>query len=341
MRDSKLAFKYFYKYLKPHWKAIFLVSVFSLISTFFQVLAPTYLGQAVTKLTSYLTNGGSLNSFLEIVTLLAASYLLSTLAIFISWVIMSNFTAHANNSMRKSLFNKLQRMTIRYFDTHQDGKILSLFTSDLDNIFNAMNQAIFELIAQVSLFVGTIYVMFRINIKMALFTVLTLPLALFLALVLIKKARKYIGLQQREISNLNGFVNEQLHGQAVIITNGLQKQSVEEFKKYNQAVRSAMFKGQFYSGILFPLMNGLATLNFAIVIAGGTYLILAKQVSMPAGLGLIVMFIEYSYSYFQPLTQLSSLYNLIELALTGAKRLAKVEQEKEENRVIDASNLHL
>lgn len=187
MRDSKLAFKYFYKYLKPHWKAIFLVSVFSLISTFFQVLAPTYLGQAVTKLTSYLTNGGSLNSFLEIVTLLAASYLLSTLAIFISWVIMSNFTAHANNSMRKSLFNKLQRMTIRYFDTHQDGKILSLFTSDLDNIFNAMNQAIFELIAQVSLFVGTIYVMFRINIKMALFTVLTLPLALFLALVLIKK----------------------------------------------------------------------------------------------------------------------------------------------------------
>lgn len=339
MRDSKLAFKYFYKYLKPHWKAIFLVSVFSLILTFFQVLAPTYLGQAVTKLTSYLTNGGSLNSFLEIVTLLAASYLLSTLAIFISWVIMSNFTAHANNSMRKSLFNKLQRMTIRYFDTHQDGKILSLFTSDLDNIFNAMNQAIFELIAQVSLFVGTIYVMFRINIKMALFTVLTLPLALFLALVLIKKARKYIGLQQREISNLNGFVNEQLHGQAVIITNGLQKQSVEEFKKYNQAVRSAMFKGQFYSGILFPLMNGLATLNFAIVIAGGTYLILAKQVSMPAGLGLIVMFIEYSYSYFQPLTQLSSLYNLIELALTGAKRLAKVEQEKEENRVIDGQQL--
>ncbi len=63
MRDSKLAFKYFYKYLKPHWKAIFLVSVFFLISTFFQVLAPTYLGQAVTKLTSYLTNGGSLNSF--------------------------------------------------------------------------------------------------------------------------------------------------------------------------------------------------------------------------------------------------------------------------------------
>ena len=100
-----------------------------------------------------------------------------------------------------------------------------------------------------------------------------------------------------------------------------------------------MFKGQFYSGILFPLMNGLATLNFAIVIAGGTYLILTNQVSMAAGLGLMVMFIEYFYTYFQPLTQLSSLYNLIELALTGAKRLAKVEQEKEEKRVSDGKEL--
>lgn len=339
MNNSKSALKYFYKYLRPHWKAIFWVTVFSLISTFLQVLAPTYLGKAVTKLTSYVANGGSISSFLEIVAFLAASYLLSTVAIFISWVIMSNFTAHANNSMRKNLFNKLQRMPIRYFDTHQDGKILSLFTSDLDNIFNAMNQAIFELIAQVSLFIGTIYIMFKINVKMALFTVMTLPLALILALVLIKKARKYIGLQQKEISNLNGFINEQLNGQAVIITNGLQKQSVQEFKEYNKAVRNAMFKGQFYSGILFPLMNGLATLNFAIVIAGGTYLILTNQVSMAAGLGLMVMFIEYSYTYFQPLTQLSSLYNLIELALTGAKRLAKVEREKEEKCVSDGKEL--
>ncbi|KRL63808.1 lipid A export permease ATP-binding protein MsbA [Lactobacillus psittaci DSM 15354] len=84
---------------------------------------------------------------------------------------------------------------------------------------------------------------------------------------------------------------------------------------------------------------GLATLNFAIVIVGGTYLILTKQVSMATGLGLIVMFIEYSYTYFQPLTQLSSLYNLIELAITGAKRLAKVEQEKEEKRGSDGKQL--
>lgn len=339
MSDTKLALKYFYKYLKPHRKAIFWVTIFSLTSTVLQVLAPIYLGQAVTNLTKFLSKNTSLTLFYQAVGLLVASYFLSTIVTFISWMIMSNFTAHANNSMRKKLFSKLQKLTIRYFDTHQDGKVLSLFTSDLDNIFNAMNQAIFELIAQVSLFIGTLYIMFRLNLAMAWFTVMTTPIALLIGWVLIKKARKYINLQQKEISNLNGYVNEQLHGQAVIITNGLQEQSVAEFKKHNQRVRSAMFKGQFYSGILFPLMNGFATLNFAIVIAGGTYLIVSKQVTLAAGLGLMVMFIEYSFSYFQPLTQIFSLYNLIELALTGAKRLAKVEQEKEENPVIGGKEL--
>ena len=88
-----------------------------------------------------------------------------------------------------------------------------------------------------------------------------------------------------------------------------------------------MFKGQFYSGLLFPLMQGLSLLNLAIVIVGGIWLIVADSMNTATGLGLIVMFVQYSQTYFQPLTQLTSIYSMFQLAVTGAKRLAKVESQ--------------
>lgn len=148
-----------------------------------------------------------------------------------------------------------------------------------------------------------------------------------------KKARIYLNRQQDEIGNLNGYINEQINGQKVVITNGLRGQSIAEFKKYNNRVRAAMFKGQFYSGMLFPLLQGLSLLNLAIVIAGGSWLIVSGQVSHAVGLGLIVTFVGYSQTYFQPLTQLTSIYSMIQLALIGARRLNAVERQPEEDQV--------
>ena len=168
---------------------------------------------------------------------------------------------------------------------------------------------------------------------MALMTVATTPIILVISFVIMKKARIYLNRQQDEIGNLNGYINEQINGQKVVITNGLRGQSIAEFKKYNNRVRAAMFKGQFYSGMLFPLLQGLSLLNLAIVIAGGSWLIVSGQVSHAVGLGLIVTFVGYSQTYFQPLTQLTSIYSMIQLALIGARRLNAVERQPEEDQV--------
>ena len=156
---------------------------------------------------------------------------------------------------------------------------------------------------------------------------------MIISVFIMKKARIYLDKQQDKISDLNGYVNEQINGEKVIITNGLQKKSVQNFRKYNNDVRRAMFKGQFYSGMLFPLLQGISLLNLAIVIGGGAWLIVSGQVSQAVGLGLIVAFVEYSQTYFQPLTQLTSIYSMTQLALTGARRLATVEEQDEENTV--------
>ncbi len=343
MKDFKIACGYFWKYLKQYWLAVTIMIVLTLLATFFQVIAPIYMGNAVTALTKYVAQladpatraSASMIAFYTALKLMALYFLLNVLAQFIAWMIMSKFNADATNGMRKNLFAKLQRMKIRYFDTHQDGKILSLFTSDIDNIFNALNNAVFEIVSQGALHIGTLIVMFSINVKLALITVASTPFVLVIALVIMSKARKYLDAQQDEISNLNGYVNEQINGEQVILSNGLQQESIAGFKKYNQRVKDTMFKGQFYSGLLFPLMQGLSLLNLAIVIVGGIWLIVADSMNTATGLGLIVMFVQYSQTYFQPLTQLTSIYSMIQLALTGAKRLAKVEAQPEEDLVLD------
>lgn len=337
MSNTKKALRYFAKYLKPYWKGITIVVILSLISSGAQVMAPTYLGRSVTALTTYLVDlkkgTASMNTFYSALWSMFLFYLLSQIAIFIAWMVMSKFNANSTNDMRENLFAKFQRMLVRYFDTHQDGKLLSLFTSDLDNIFNAMNNAIFEIISQGIMFVGTIIVMFTINSTLAWTTIATTPFILIISVLLMKKARVYIDKQQDEIGDLNGYITEQINGEKVIITNGLRQESVDGFKVYNNKVRTALFKGQFYSGILFPLMNGLNLLNLAIVIAMGSWMIISGQISQAIGLGLIVTFVEYSQVYFQPLTQITSIYSMIQLALTGARRLATVEEQRDENEV--------
>lgn len=337
MSDTKKALKYFYKYLKPYWKGVLIVILLSLVSSGAAVIAPTYLGRAVTDLTTYLGDlrkgTASLSTFYSALGSMLFFYCLSMVAIFIAWMVMSKFNADSTNDMRENLFSKFQRMLVRYFDTHQDGKLLSLFTSDLDNIFNAMNNAIFEVISQGIRFIGTIIIMFMVNRQLALTTIATTPFILIMSVIIMKKARVYLDKQQDEISDLNGYITEQINGEKVIITNGLREDSVKDFKKYNNRVRSAMFKGQFYSGILFPLLNGFNLLNLAIVIAMGAWMIMSNQVTAAVGLGLIVTFVEYSQTYFEPLTQLTSIYSMIQLALTGAKRLANVESQKDEDEV--------
>ena len=337
MTKLKTAVAYFSHYLKPFWKGILVVISLTLAATYFQVLAPVYMGKSITALTKLVTGKVAASqawvTFYQAFGLMVLYYCLNALSICVAWMVTSRFNSLSNNQMRKGLYGKLQRLTVKYFDTHQDGKMLALFNSDLDNIFNAMNEAIFEIISQSALFIGTIWMMMSINKTMALITMASTPLVLGLGWLIMRKAKKYLDLQQEEIASLNGYVNEQINGEQVIITNGLQRQSVTQFQKYNDRVRKTMFKGQLYSGLLFPLMNGLSILNLAIVIAAGSLLVLSGQVETAAGLGLIVIFVQYSQQYFQPLTQITAIYSLLQLAITGANRLAKVEAEVEEDRV--------
>ena len=125
-------------------------------------------------------------------------------------------------------------------------------------------------------------------------------------------------------------MDEKISGQRVIITNGLQEETIDGFLEHNETVRKATFKGQAYSGLLFPMMQGMSLVNTAIVIFFGGWLALNGDLERSAALGLVVTFVQYSQQYYQPLMQISSGYSMIQLAITGARRLNEMFAEKDE-----------
>ena len=336
MTDLIKASKFFYHYLKRYKLSFFFIFITVIAATYLQVQAPVYVGQAFQELANYV--GGLMqgvddkSKFVSVIWKLLLFYVLASGANFIYSILFTQVVGKSTNRMRIGLFNKLEKLTIKFFDSHQDGEILSRFTSDLDNIQNSLNQALLQVLTNVVLMIGILIMMFRQNVTLAWATIASTPIAILIAVIVIQKARKYVDLQQDEVGKLNGYIDEKISGQRIIITNGLQEETIDGFLQHNQSVREATYKGQVYSGLLFPMMQGMSLVNTAIVIFFGGWLALNGDLERSVALGLAVTFVQYSQQYYQPLMQISSGYSMIQLAITGARRLNEMFDEPDEEK---------
>lgn len=334
MTDLIKASQFFYHYLKRYKYSFFFIFLAIVSATYLQVKAPQFIGEAIQELANYtqqlMMGNDDKSKFISIIWKLVAFYVMLSAANFIFSILFTQVVGKSTNRMRIGLFNKLEKLTIRFFDSHQDGEILSRFTSDLDNIQNSLNQALLQFMTNIALFVGILIVMFRQNVELAWATIASTPVAILIAVLVISKAHKYVDIQQDEVGKLNGYMDEKISGQRMIITNGLQKETIDGFLEHNQTVREATFKGQVYSGLLFPMMQGMSLINTAIVIFFGGWLAVNGSLDKTVALGLVVTFVQYSQQYYQPLMQISSGYNMIQLAVTGARRLNEMFDEPDE-----------
>jgi len=338
MKDLKNAGKFYWHYLKRYWLTFLTVFVLLGFATYFSVKAPTYMGKAIQQLAEYLgkwmnpltRKAANFDAFNQTMLIFVLLYLGNAATMLTSSLLLSQVSGKSTGTMRVGLFRKMQRMQVSYFDQHSDGDILARYTSDLDNIFNAMNQALFEIIMSVAQFIGIVIMMFNQNVELAWVTIASTPVAIILSALVIQQAGRSVDRQQDDIGALNGYINEQITGQKIIITNGLQDDSIKGFEGYNQRVRQSALRGQIWSGVLNPLLQGLSLLNTAIVIFFGSWLVLHGSLSQAAGLGLVVVFVQYAQQYYQPITSLTSLYNMIQLAITGARRINEVREQPDE-----------
>ena len=336
-------FRFFWNYFKVYKISFVVVIAMIIIATIAQALFPVFAGQTVTELANLVIayqNGNPDMVWQSILGLLVnLAYILIVLVVssLIYMVLMSRIIAESTNEMRKGLFGKLSRLTVSFFDRHQDGDILSRFTSDLDNILQAFNESLVSVMTNIALYIGLLIVMFAKNVTLALITIASTPIAVIMLIVILKLARKYTNLQQKEVGKLNAYMDESISGQKAVIVQGIQDDVIAGFVERNERVRKATFKGRMFSGILFPVMNGMSLVNTAIVIFVGSAVLLNDQnIETATALGLIVMFTQFSQQYYQPIIQLAASWGSLQLAFTGAERIQEMFDAEEEIRPQDA-----
>ena len=336
-------FEFFWNYFRVYKISFVVVIAMIIIATIAQALFPVFAGQTVTELANLVIayqNGNPdmvWQSLLGLLINLAYILIVLVVSSLIYMVLMSRIIAESTNEMRKGLFGKLSRLTVSFFDRHQDGDILSRFTSDLDNILQAFNESLVSVMTNIALYIGLLIVMFAKNVTLALITVASTPIAVIMLIVILKLARKYTNLQQKEVGKLNAYMDESISGQKAVIVQGIQEDVIAGFVEQNQRVRKATFKGRMFSGILFPVMNGMSLVNTAIVIfIGSAVLLNDKNIETATALGLIVMFTQFSQQYYQPIIQLAASWGSLQLAFTGAERIQEMFDAEEEIRPQDA-----
>ena len=336
-------FRFFWNYFKVYKISFVVVIAMIIIATIAQALFPVFAGQTVTELANLVIayqNGNPDMVWQSLFGLLVnLAYILIVLVVssLIYMVLMSRIIAESTNEMRKGLFGKLSRLTVSFFDCHQDGDILSRFTSDLDNILQAFNESLVSVMTNIALYIGLLIVMFAKNVTLALITIASTPIAVIMLIVILKLARKYTNLQQKEVGKLNAYMDESISGQKAVIVQGIQEDVIAGFVEQNERVRKATFKGRMFSGILFPVMNGMSLVNTAIVIFVGSAVLLNDQnIETATALGLIVMFTQFSQQYYQPIIQLAASWGSLQLAFTGAERIQEMFDAEEEIRPQDA-----
>ena len=336
-------FRFFWNYFKVYKISFIVVIAMIIIATIAQALFPVFAGQTVTELANLVIayqNGNPdmvWQSLLGLLINLAYILIVLVVSSLIYMVLMSRIIAESTNEMRKGLFGKLSRLTVSFFDRHQDGDILSRFTSDLDNILQAFNESLVSVMTNIALYIGLLIVMFAKNVTLALITIASTPIAVIMLIVILKLARKYTNLQQKEVGKLNAYMDESISGQKAVIVQGIQEDVIAGFVEQNERVRKATFKGRLFSGILFPVMNGMSLVNTAIVIfVGSAVLLNDKNIETATALGLIVMFTQFSQQYYQPIIQLAASWGSLQLAFTGADRIQEMFDAEEEVRLQNA-----
>lgn len=335
-------FWFYFKRYKLSFAVIFLAIV---AATYLQVKTPVFIGNTITEMgkigQAYFASvqmGQSdfkpdLSDFNGVMLNLFFAYAATVVATLIYTLLFTRIVAHSTNRMRKGLFGKLERLTVAFFDSHKDGDILSRFTSDLDNIQNAFNQSLTQVVTNIALYVGMVIMMFRQDTRLALVTIASTPVALIALVLIIRLSRKYTDKQQAAVSKLNAYMDEKISGQKAIIVQGVQEETIDGFLELNEEVRRTTFKGRLFGGILFPFMNGMSLVNTAIVIFAGSSIVLNdSSLETAAALGLVVTFVQYSQQYYQPIMQVAASWAELQLAFTGAHRIQEMFDEPEEVR---------
>ena len=264
---------------------------------------------------------------------LGAIYAVGIISNYLQGRLMIAVSQNAVEKIRNDLFKKLQRLPVRFFDSHPTGELMSRFTNDVDAIDMMINSTVTGLISGAITLVGTLFMMIYTNWILTLITLVFIPLYLFGGGLIGKKSAKYHAAQQAALGAVNGYIEETVTGSKVVKVFNHEADCVAEFEALNDDMRDKQFKAHFYGGVMGPIMHNLSNLSFAVTAGVGGLLCIFAGFDV----GGLTIFCTYARQFSFPINNLSMQMSTIFSALAGAERVfAVMDEEPETPDRIDA-----
>lgn len=220
--------------------------------------------------------------------------------------------------MRRELFEKLERLPIKYTDTHRHGDIMSRMTNDIDNVSSAISQSLTSLFSGVITIIGAVVMMLKYSVGVTLVAVITIPLTIVVSSMLAKFMRKYFIRQQTLLGQLNGQVEEMVTGYTTVISYGKEPEAVEKFAAISDDFRRCSVSARVWGSIMGPVMNFIGNLQYVLVAGFGGFLMLRGG---SITVGSIQAMLQYSKKLSRPINMIANQYSSILTALAGAERI--------------------
>lgn len=340
-KDLKLAVKKLIKYLKKFMPLIIIALVLAILSSVFSIIGPNKLSDLTDEIAKCIMTGIDFEAITSIAVFLLTIYLISALFNYIQGFIMATVANNFAKSLRTQISQKINKLPLRYFDTHSFGDILSRVTNDVDTIGMTLHQSLGTLVSAITLFIGSIIMMFYTNWILAITGIVSSLLGFVFMFIILAKSQKYFNARQVELGNLNGHIEEIYSNHNVVrVYNGMDEAS-EKFDDLNNRVFVCNKKSQFLSGLMQPIMNFIGNFSYVAVCIVGALLVMNDAISF----GVIVAFMVYVRLFTNPLSQIAQGMTNLQTTAAASERvfefLEEPEMEEETNitKHLDANNV--
>ena len=253
-------------------------------------------------------------------------YIIGAIANYFSGKIMITIGQQTIETMRKDLFDHIQTLPIRFFDTNKHGDLMSRFTNDFENIQQAFNNSMLMIVSSLLQLVLTFVMMIILSPILTVMLIIMVFIMFAIVRVVAGRSGKFFAEQQKVLGQVNGFVEEHIEGQKVVKVFNHETLVLKEFETLNSQLREAANQAQFNSNIMFPVLGNISYINYALTASVGGYLVVFQGMDV----GALASFLQYSRTFAQPLAQMSQQTNVLLAAMAGAERIFAILKEESE-----------
>ncbi len=330
-KDFKKSMKSLIKYCRPYLILILIAVILAMFSSILSIIGPDKLRDITNTITNGLLTGIDLDKVKSISLTLLIIYVVSSIFGYLEQYIMAVVTNRFSKDLRKEITEKINRMPLKYFDKHSYGDILSRVTNDVDTLSMTLNQSLGTLVSSLTLFIGSLFMMFITNGIMAIVAIISSIIGFAFMLIVISHSQKYFLMLQNEIGDLNGHIEEMYSGHNVVKSYNGTDEANQKFEEINDKIYEHLRKGQFLSGLMHPFMAFIGNFGYVCVCIVGAILTMNNVIDF----GVIVAFMMYVRLFTQPLTQIAQAFSSLQSTAAASERVFEFLDEEE---MADESN---